>query len=205
VIKLKSTSLIQPPAIIAIGSSTGGLKALSKIFEDLKNCKIELPIVITQHIPENFDESFTNKISDIGNRKCVTASDGQELEAGTIYFAPSEKHMLIKSVNDKKIIALDDSAPINFCKPSVDPMLKSVAKLYKNTAMALILTGIGSDGLEGAKDISSVGGAVIAQDKKTSVVWGMPSAVAKEGICNAILPLGEIAGFLKEYSFGKIR
>lgn len=204
-LKLRSLYLIQPPAVIAIGSSTGGLQALTKLFEDLKNCVIEIPIVITQHLPENFDESFCEKISKISARECVIAKEGDILKPGTIYFAPSEKHLIFRKYEGNIKIVIDDSEPVNFCKPAVDPMFKSLAKIFGKSTFAIVLTGIGNDGLEGAKEIVEQGGTIIAQDKETSVVWGMPAAVAKAGVCNAILPLDKIADFIIEYSFGKVR
>lgn len=203
--KLRPTNLIQPPAILVIGSSTGGLQALEKFFTDLCNCAIDIPIAITQHIPENFDKSFSNKIEMAAKRKCKMAEDGEILEAGIIYFAPSERHFTISKRAGKKYAVIDDSPPVNFCKPAVDPMFKSAAKAYGKNVLAIVFTGIGNDGLEGAKDIVSNGGAIIAQDRETSIVWGMPAAVAKAELCSAILPLNEIAAFVKEYSFGKIR
>jgi two-component system chemotaxis response regulator CheB len=204
-LKLRSLYLIQPPSIIAIGSSTGGLQALTKLFEGLRNCTIDIPVVITQHLPENFDTSFCEKITKISGRECIIAQEGDELKAGTIYFAPSEKHLTFRKYEGKVKIYIDDSPPVNFCKPAVDPMFKSLAKIYGKNTFAIILTGIGNDGLEGAKEIAEQGGTVISQDKETSVVWGMPAAVAKAGICNAILPIDKIADFIIEYSFGKVR
>ncbi len=202
---IRAKSLIQPPQVIAIGSSTGGLQALSKLFEDLKSCKIDIPIVVTQHLPENFDVSFSSKIAEMSGRNCIIPINDTELEPGNIYFAPSGKHLRITRKDGKVVTELDDSPPINFCKPSVDPMFLSIAKVYKKNVLAIVLTGIGSDGLEGAKEIVAQQGTVIAQDKETSVVWGMPGAVSKAGLCSAILPLNEVAEFIKEYSFGKVR
>lgn len=156
-------------------------------------------------MPENFDTSFCEKIAKICGRECIIAKEGEEIKSGTIYFAPSEKHLTFRNFEGKIKIVLDDSPPINFCKPAVDPMFKSLAKIYGKNTFAIILTGIGNDGLEGAKEIAEQGGTVISQDKETSVVWGMPAAVAKAGICNAILPLDKIADFIIEYSFGKVR
>lgn len=203
--KIRAKSLIQPPHILAIGSSTGGLQALTKLFSDLKGAAIDIPIVITQHLPEKFDESFASKIAEASGRKCIVVTGGEVLHPGEIYFAPSKKHLKLVRKDGKIITELDDSPPINFCKPAVDPMFASVAKVFKKNVLALVLTGIGSDGLEGAKEIVKNEGTVIAQDKDSSVVWGMPAAVSKEGLCSAILPLDEIADFVKEFSFGKIR
>ncbi len=204
-IQLRSKALIQSPNVIVIGSSTGGLQALSKLFEDLKNCIIDIPILITQHIPEKFDESFAARIEQTSGRKIVIAKDKKLIESGVVYFAPSNKHLTVTSKGSSKYTTLDNSPPVNFCKPAVDPMFKSAAAAYGKNVMAIVLTGIGSDGLEGAKAIIAAGGVVIAQDKESSVVWGMPGAVAKAGICTEILPLDDIARFIKEYSFGKVR
>jgi two-component system chemotaxis response regulator CheB len=202
---LRPKSLIQTPKILAIGSSTGGLRAIMALFESLRGAKIEIPIIITQHLPQNFDNSFADKISNSGTIQCFVAKEGMELESGKAYIAPAGYHMIIKNLNDKKTVLLDPGAPVNYCRPAVDPMFESVADCYGKNTLAIILTGIGSDGTDGSRKIIQAGGTVIAQDKSTSVVWGMPASVAEAGLCTAILPINEMGDFLKDYSFGKIR
>ncbi len=200
---IPKTSLRKPRAIL-IGSSTGGLQAVSQIFSDLKDSKILIPILITQHIPENFDKNFVEKIASVSGFPTKIAEDGELVEAGKVYVAPSGRHLSLERRDKIVKICLLDSPPINFCKPAVDPMFSSAAEVWEGNVFGVILTGIGNDGLQGAKDIVKEGGIIIAQDEETSVVWGMPGAVAKEGLCTEILPINKIAEYLKKNSMGVI-
>jgi two-component system chemotaxis response regulator CheB len=119
--------------------------------------------------------------------------DGEAINAGAIYLAPGGKHMTVARRDGAAVIAIEDGPLVNFCKPAVDPMFTSAAAVWGNKALALVLTGMGSDGLRGAKAIVAAGGSVLAQDEDTSVVWGMPGQVANAGVCSAVLPIEEIA------------
>jgi two-component system chemotaxis response regulator CheB len=119
--------------------------------------------------------------------------DGEAITAGRIYLAPGGKHMRVARRNGGPVIVLDDGPPINFCKPAVDPLFASAVEVWQGAIQAVILTGMGSDGMRGGKQVVAAGGSVIAQDEATSVVWGMPGAAANAGICAAVLPLGQIA------------
>src|SRR5690606_5174601 len=112
---------------------------------------------------------------------------------GRIYVAPGDFHMTVVAEGQDKLIRLTKEPPENFCRPAVDPMLRSVAAVYGRGALAVILTGMGQDGMRGAQVLTAAGGSVIAQDEATSVVWGMPGAVATAGLCNAVLPLRDIS------------
>ncbi|HCR85146.1 MAG TPA: chemotaxis protein CheB [Alphaproteobacteria bacterium] len=203
--ELKKKLVLQRPDALAIGSSTGGLKALEVLFKSFKGCKIDIPIFITQHTPKNFDKSIVEKIKEVSGIATCLAKDGDEVKAGNVYVAPSELHMKVKLKNSIETIELSNDEPVSFCKPSVDVMFESLAGVYEGKIIAVILTGIGSDGTVGAKLISQKGGVIIAQDEKTSVVWGMPGSVAKAKICNAVLPIEMIAEYIKENSLGAIR
>jgi two-component system chemotaxis response regulator CheB len=189
------------PEILAIGSSTGGPQAL---FEVLKHCTgLTIPIVITQHMPATFTKILAEHISRQTGLTAVEGESGMILENGKVYVAPGGFHMVFEKTRDGKTrIALDDGAPVNYCKPSVEPMLASLLALYGNKILGVILTGMGHDGLDGCKALSSSGGRVIAQDEASSVVWGMPGAVAMAGICNAVLPLAEIGPWVKKAASG---
>jgi two-component system, chemotaxis family, protein-glutamate methylesterase/glutaminase len=128
----------------------------------------------------------------------VQATDGMPLLPGRIHLAPGGRHLLLARQGDLVVCRLDDGSPESFCKPAVDPMLRSIISVYGGRALAVILTGMGQDGLLGCRALVEAGGAVLAQDEATSVVWGMPGAVAQAGICRAVLPLKGIAeGILK--------
>jgi two-component system chemotaxis response regulator CheB len=121
------------------------------------------------------------------------ARGGEAAVAGGIYLAPGGRHMKVTRDKGAPVIALDNGPPINFCKPAVDPLFHSAVEVWGDAVLAVVLTGMGSDGRRGSAEIAAAGGSVIAQDEATSVVWGMPGAVAAAGVCSAVLPLDEIA------------
>ena len=131
-------------------------------------------------------------LSRISGRRAHEAEHGETVMAGNIYVAPGGRHMRVARGHDGPAIALGDDPPINFCKPAVDPLLSSAARVWGPRSLALVLTGMGSDGTRGAAEIVAAGGSVIAQDEATSVVWGMPRSVAQAGLCSAVLPLPQI-------------
>ena len=193
---------IVPPRAIAIGSSTGGPQALFKVLGSLDR-SISLPILITQHMPPTFTTILAEHIASISKRPCAEAIDREPVKEGRIYVAPGNFHMVVEPGAGGAIIRLNQDAPENFCRPAVDPMLRSMAKVYGPNVLTVILTGMGNDGLKGSKVITASGGAVIAQDEATSVVWGMPRAVAVGGLCSAVLPLTEIAPFISGVVAGR--
>jgi two-component system chemotaxis response regulator CheB len=194
-ISLRPEATIQPE-ILAIGSSTGGPQALFKVLGGLGG-KTDLPILVTQHMPATFTAILAEHIAQASRIPTAEARDGEPVMRGRIYVAPGDIHMTVAIEDGKKVIRLLKSAPENFCRPAVDPMLRSVAATYGAHSMVLILTGMGSDGRKGSSTVVAAGGTVVAQDEATSVVWGMPGCVAKAGLCSAVLPLPEIAPYLR--------
>lgn len=198
--KVTPTLTLRPPSrripeILAIGSSTGGPHALFTVLAMLAT-NVRLPIVITQHMPAKFTTILAQHIDRHTGIPCSEGKHGDKLAAGHVYVAPSDHHMTIVTTATGPEIRLDQNLPRNFCRPSVDPMLESLAKVYGPSLLTVILTGMGKDGLVGGKAVVEAGGTVIAQDAETSVVWGMPGAVAMAGICSAVLPLDEIAAYI---------
>ncbi|WP_322097368.1 chemotaxis response regulator protein-glutamate methylesterase [Pelagibius sp. Alg239-R121] len=179
------------PDIIAIGSSTGGPQALFEVIKSIAG-QVTQPILITQHMPATFTKLLAEHISRVSGMTCSEATDGEAIVGGQVYVAPGDFHMVLEDSGGKKIIRLTQEPPENFCRPSVDPMLRSLSEIYGPRLLVLILTGMGSDGQRGSEVVTAAGGAVIAQDEATSVVWGMPGAVASNGLCSAVLPLKEI-------------
>lgn len=181
------------PLAIAIGSSTGGPKALMEVLTGVSK-KISLPIFITQHIPEGFSKFLAENIQKNTGFPTHEGAEDMIIEAGHIYVAPGGMHMGIKAGAPKRI-TLFNTPPVNFCKPSVDVMLESIAEHYGQGFLTVILTGMGADGRNAAQKITAAhkSNILLAQDKETSVVWGMPGAVAQAGICHSILPLNQIA------------
>jgi two-component system chemotaxis response regulator CheB len=122
--------------------------------------------------------------------------EGEAIKGGRVYVAPGDFHMILESRGTEKIIRINKNPPENFCRPAVDPMFRSISQIYGKRVLAVILTGMGQDGMKGGQQIVAGGGTVIAQDEATSVVWGMPGAAATAGICSAVLPLPEIAPYI---------
>ncbi|WP_428698394.1 protein-glutamate methylesterase/protein-glutamine glutaminase [Stappia sp.] len=180
------------PRIVAIGSSTGGPQALQQVFTDIGTAIREVPVVVTQHMPPTFTAILAEHIAKAALRPAKEAADGEVLKPGHIYVAPGGLHMTIVKDGGQPVARLTDSAPVNFCKPAVDPLFDSVAKVYGSAVLAVVLTGMGHDGAAGIRTISAGGGSVIAQDEATSVVWGMPGAAAQTGLCCDILPITRI-------------
>jgi len=183
----------QVPRVLLIGSSTGGPQALMSLVTDLGSVIDRYPVLITQHMPPTFTTILAEHLGRASQRPAHEAVDGEVVKAGRIYLAPGGRHMRVVRHGAEAHIALDDGPAVNFCKPAVDPLFTSAIDIWQGSILALILTGMGSDGMRGGKDIIAAGGSVIAQDEASSVVWGMPGAAANAGICAAILPLNQIA------------
>lgn len=181
------------PRIIAIGSSTGGPQALFKVFEGLKGQIDHLPVVIAQHMPKAFTGILAEHLSKVANVRCGEGVDGEALEAGRIYIAPGDYHMYVEKSGTGHVIRLNQDPPENYCRPSVEPLFRSVAREFGPASLALMLTGMGHDGLTASETLVDAGATLIAQDEASSVVWGMPGAVANAGLCSEILPIDKIA------------
>jgi two-component system, chemotaxis family, protein-glutamate methylesterase/glutaminase len=184
---------MQAPRALLIGSSTGGPQALMTLVAEIGAVIDRFPVLITQHMPPTFTTILAEHLARASHRPAHEAIDGEIVKAGTIYLAPGGRHMRVVRHGVEAAIALDDGPPVNFCKPAVDPLFTSAIDVWPGSVMAVVLTGMGSDGMRGGKDVVAAGGSVIAQDEATSVVWGMPGAAANAGICAAILPLNQIA------------
>ncbi len=177
--------------IITIGASTGGIEALESILVDLP--KVLPPIVITQHIKREFCNAFVSRINKLCSTTVCLGKNYEELLPGHAYIAPGDSHMVIDKQHNRFYCMLNNGPPLNGHKPSVDALFYSVAKKAGPHAIGIILTGIGTDGSEGLKAIHDAGGKTIAQNKESSVVWGMPGAAVKLEAADYILPLNKIA------------
>jgi two-component system, chemotaxis family, protein-glutamate methylesterase/glutaminase len=190
------------PEVIAIGSSTGGPQALFRTFEALKG-RTSLPILITQHMPGTFTAILAEHLGNIYEKDCREATDGEKVLKNRVYVAPGDWHMTVAREDSDVVIKLNQEPPENYCRPSVDPMLRSLATVYGANVLAIILTGMGHDGLGGCKMLAESGASVIVQDEETSVVWGMPGAVATAGLCNRVLPLHKIPDAIEKIINGR--
>ena len=183
----------QTPRVLVIGSSTGGPQALMTLVTDIGPVIDRFPVLITQHMPPTFTTILAEHLARSSRKPAHEAVDGEAVKPGRIYLAPGGRHMRVVRHGTEVAIALDDGPPVNFCKPAVDPLFSSATEVWQGTTLAVVLTGMGSDGMRGGKEVVAAGGSVIAQDEATSVVWGMPGAAANAGICAAVLPLNQIA------------
>jgi two-component system chemotaxis response regulator CheB len=177
--------------IVAVGASTGGTEALKEVL-------MHLPpgapgMVITQHIPEAFSGPFARRMDSVSPMAVCEAQDGQQILPGHAYIAPGNHHQLVARDGARYICRLHDGPPVNRHRPSVDVLFRSVAQHAGHNAVGVLLTGMGSDGAQGLKDMHDAGAATMVQDEKTSVGWGMPGQAVKLGGADAILPLGDIA------------
>lgn len=178
------------PDLVAIGSSTGGPQALRDVMSALPRDS-RAPIVITQHMPKLFTAILAEHLSKCGI-PAAEAKHNELIKPGRAYVAPGDWHMTVRREAAGLIVQLDQSEPVNFCRPAVDPLFQSCVQAVGRNLLAVVLTGMGSDGRDGARAVREAGGQVIAQDQASSVVWGMPGAVAEAGLADQILPLKDI-------------
>lgn len=187
----------EPFRVLAVASSTGGPNALAAVLGGLPP-DFPLPIVVVQHMPPLFTAALAERLQRDAGRPCAEVRHGEPLVPGRTYVAPGDRHAVVASAGGgEAVLRLDDGPPENFCRPAADPMLRSVAAFFGPAALALVLTGMGEDGLRGCREVVARGGRVVAQDEATSVVWGMPGAVAGAGLASAVLPLDGIARHLR--------
>lgn len=184
------------PQVLAIGASTGGPPALLRLFETLRGA-VRQPILLTQHMPATFTALLAEQLSRVGDRPCAEGRDGERVQPGHCYVAPGGWHMTVERRAAEPVIRLNQEPPENFCRPAVDPMLRSAVQVYGGGVMAAILTGMGADGAKGCEEIARAGGQFIVQDEATSVVWGMPGAAAATGLAEAILPISEVGPWIR--------
>jgi two-component system chemotaxis response regulator CheB len=192
IVKLRPFPAVTP-RVLLVGSSTGGPQALTAFIASLNEVIDAVPVLIVQHMPSTFTTVLAEQLTRTSGRAVREAVSGEPVRAGQVYIAPGGQHMRVVRRDGIASIALDDGQLVNFCKPSVDNLFASAAEVWGPRNLAVVLTGMGSDGARGAADIVAAGGSVIAQDEATSVVWGMPGSVAQAGLCSAVLPLDQIA------------
>jgi len=195
--RLRSARPVFKPEAIAIACSTGGPAALLSFFQALNGVALPQPVFVTQHMPPVFTQLLADNIAIGARLPCREAVDGEEVKGRTIHIAPGNYHMTVVIDGPHKRIRLTRDAPVNFCRPSADPMLESLSTAYQGRVLAMVLTGMGSDGLQGCRKLAAAGGEIYAQDEASSVVWGMPGAVAQAALCTRILPLADMAAAVR--------
>lgn len=185
-----------PVRLAVVGSSTGGPEALSRLIGAL-SAPPPVPVLVVQHMPPVFTRQLAARLDRLGPATVVEATGGEPLRPGTVYVAPGDHHLVVHARAGLLATGLQETPPVNFCRPSVDVLFSSAVEAVGGEIVGVVLTGMGADGRTGAGKIVAAGGTVIAQDEATSVVWGMPGAVTNAGFAHRVLPLGEIAGALE--------
>ncbi|MGE0785672.1 MAG: chemotaxis response regulator protein-glutamate methylesterase [Sandaracinaceae bacterium] len=178
--------------VLVFGASTGGPNALADVIAALPT-PLPVPALIVQHMPPLFTRLLAERLDRVSPFRVSEAVSGEPLEAGRVYVAPGGSHLAIHTHEAQRYVHLHDGPPENACRPAVDVLFRSAADEYGSAVLAVVLTGMGKDGLAGAEHVKRAGGQVITQDEATSVVWGMPGWVARGGFSDRILPLSEIA------------
>jgi two-component system, chemotaxis family, protein-glutamate methylesterase/glutaminase len=178
--------------VVAISLSTGGPAALGQILSKLP-AGFRAPMLVVPHMAQMFTKFFADRLAAQTSLTVLEAADGQAVQPGAVYVAPADFHLTVLRRSGSAVLALDQAPPLHGHRPAADVLFKSVAAAYGSRALALILTGMGQDGLRGCEDITAAGGRVIVQDEPTSVVWEMAGLVARAGLADAVLPLGDLA------------
>jgi two-component system chemotaxis response regulator CheB len=194
------------PAVLVIGSSTGGPEALAKVLPQLP-ASLPVPVLLVQHMPPVFTRQFAQRLDRLSPLRVVEASDGTPLAPGTVHLAPGDHHLVVRSTGAKSgrqdlYTGLNQGPPENFCRPAVDPLFRSAVAAFDGAVLAVVLTGMGSDGRNGAGEIRAAGGTVLVQDQNTSVVWGMPGAISQAGYADEVLPLDRIPEAINRHLAG---
>lgn len=181
--------------IIAIGASTGGIHAMAPLLRALPD-DLDVPILITQHLPGSFTGYFAQQLATLARRPVDVARDSLRIQRGRMILAPGDAHIRVVSTTEGAATRLDRAPAISGCMPSVDPMFESVAEVFGQRALAVVLSGMGRDGCRGAERIRAAGGVVAVQDQGSSVVWGMPGAIAESGLASTIGTPDQLGAFI---------
>jgi len=191
--------------VVGLGVSTGGPNALLKVIP-LINKEFQVPILCVQHMPPMFTASLAERLDKLSNIEVVEAKDGEVIKNGRMYIAPGGRHMVARKGASDYIIGLVDTPPVNSCRPAVDVLFRSMINIFGGNILTVIMTGMGNDGMAGVSAIRRKGGYSIVQDESSSVVWGMPGAVAKSDNADEIVVLDNMAVRIEEIvTKGKIR
>jgi len=195
-IKPRSAAVISPDQkirheVLAIGASTGGPPALQHILTRLPRA-FPVPIVIAQHMPKIFTQSFSQRLDAVSQLQVKEAEDGETLREGIAYIAPGNTHMAVRRKGRSAYVQFTDGTQYIY-RPSVDLLMSTTAEAFERQSFGIILTGMGSDGLQGMKEMKARGGYIVAQDEETCVVYGMPRAVISANLADAVLPIDRIS------------
>jgi two-component system chemotaxis response regulator CheB len=182
--------MLQRPEAVLIGVSTGGPNALNSVIPQFP-ATFNLPILLVQHMPPVFTAQLARRLNEKSKLEVVEAKDRDRVRPGTVYIAPGDYHMVVKD-NGGRIIRLNQDPPVNSCRPSVDVLFESAVDVYGGRVVAVVMTGMGRDGLDGCKRLKEKGATVVVQNRETCVVWGMPRFVEEAGLADRVCPLDQI-------------
>lgn len=183
--------------VVVVGASTGGPDALTQLLSQLPD-DLRVPVVVVQHMPPTFTRLLAERLSRVTGFAVTEAEDGRRLRPGEVVLAPGDHHVALHQRGATVTTQVAQGPPENSCRPSVDVLFRSAARLYGPGTLAVVLTGMGRDGWSGCGAVRAAGGQVVVQDEDTSVVWGMPRVVSDAGLADAVLPLEDIAGAIVE-------
>jgi len=182
------------PACIAVGASTGGPTAVGAFLRALG--RVAVPVLLVQHLPASFVPGYARQLQQVSGLRCETARHGERPVPGEVRVAVGGYHLRVERDHEGPFLVLCDAPPEHHCRPALDPLLRSAAEVYGRRLVAVVLTGMGCDGLAGARRVRELGGTVLAQDKASSVVWGMPGAVVRAGLAEVVAPPEELARWI---------
>jgi two-component system chemotaxis response regulator CheB len=185
-----------PVEVVAVGSSTGGPNALAELLSRLPR-GFAVPMVVVQHMPPLFTRLLAERLAARCPLRVAEAVPGAVLEPGQVWIAPGDHHLVVRRAGALVELAVNQEPPENSCRPSVDALFRSVAAAYGPGGLGVVLTGMGRDGLRGSELLRAAGGCVLAQDRESSVVWGMPGFVTEAGLADAVLPVPQLAAELR--------
>lgn len=194
----------RPPQVIVVTSSTGGPQALIRLFSEVPPSAVNVPVLVVQHMPAAFTPILAEHITRATPWRAAEARPDEPLTRGEIRIAPGGRHMLVCNAAGTKRLRLTETAPVNFSRPSADVLFVSAAEAFGRGVLGVILTGMGNDGCQGAKAIAAAGGVVYAQDRDSSVVWGMPGAAVGAGVVDRVYPLASIAPAIRSAMAGVV-
>ena len=180
----------RPVRVVVIGASMGGPEALSRVLRDIAG--LSVPVVLVQHMPALFTRQFAERLDHLCASTVLESAGGEELEPEHVYVAPGDRHLELRATAQGAMTVLHQGPMVNFARPSVDVLFHSAARAFPGGLLAVVLTGMGTDGRGGSEAVVASGGTVLAQDEASSVAWGMPGAVVKAGLAHLVLPLDEI-------------
>jgi two-component system chemotaxis response regulator CheB len=182
----------RPVRAVVLGSSTGGPEALSRVVGGLSE-PLPVPLVVVQHMPPVFTRQLAARLDRLGPSTVLEAAGGESLRPGHVYIAPGDHHLVLERGAAGPRTRLSDAPPVNYCRPAVDVLFRSAVEVLGGDLLAVVLTGMGADGRSGCDAVVGAGGTVLVQDEPTSVVWGMPGAVATAGLAHAVVPIDGVA------------